>query len=96
MMTREEFAKAIRWPIWIWLIGLVNVGAMLPQLIAILQTWSVENLSLGMYIIYLVVQVGFCLEGFFRRNRMMFWTMGLSASVSVIIITLILYIRLSG
>ncbi len=92
-MTREELARTIRWPRIIWLAGLVNVVAMLPQLVTILRTWDVTNLSLGMFVTYFTIQVLFSLHGFFNRDRMLLWCLGLSAVVSSVIIGLILGIR---
>lgn len=92
-MTREEVAKKIRWSAIIWFAGLVNVGAMLPQLAKIIQTKNVAGLSLSMFWIYLGIQVAFSLEGYFTRNRMLMWCLGLSAAVSACIIFLVLYLR---
>ena len=41
-MTREEFAKNIHWPVIIWTIGLVNIGAMLSQIYQLLQARQTE------------------------------------------------------
>lgn len=92
-MSREEVARKIRWSFVIWLAGLVNVGAMLPQLVQIAKTWNIEGLALQMFVIYFLVQVSFSLEGYFKRNRMLTVCMGLSALVSLAIITLVVYIR---
>lgn len=92
-MTREQFAKRIRWPFIIWSAGIVNVSAMLPQLVKIVRTRNVEGLALEMFVIYLCIQVAFCLEGYFRRNRMLMVCLGLSAAVSATIIALVLSLR---
>lgn len=92
-MTREEFAKKIRWDVIIWTAGLVNVGAMLPQLYQILKTRNVEGVSLEMFIIYFFLQVAFSLQGFFRRDKMLMVCLGLSAVVSTVIIGLVVYLR---
>ena len=92
-MTREEVAKTIRWEIIIWTAGLVNVGAMLPQLYQIVTTRNVAGLSLEMFVIYFFLQVAFSLQGFFRRDKMLMVCLGLSAVVSAIIICLVLYLR---
>ena len=92
-MTRDEVAKAIRWNSIIWTAGLVNVGAMLPQLHQIITTRKVEDLSLGMFVIYFFIQVAFSLQGFFRRDKMLMVCLGLSAVVSAIIISLVVYLR---
>lgn len=91
-MNRDEFAKRIRWSWIIWLAGLVNVGAMLPQLWKIISTHNVSGLSPTMFWIYFWIQVAFSLEGYFKRNRMFVWCLGLSAVVSIsIIISIYLY-----
>ena len=92
-MTREEVAKKIRWDVIIWTAGLVNVGAMLPQLYQIIKTRNVDGLALEMFVIYFVLQVAFSLQGFFRRDKMLMICLGLSSVVSAIIISLVLYLR---
>ena len=92
-MTREEVAKKIHWDLIIWTAGLVNVGAMLPQLYQIVTTRNVEGLSLGMFVIYFILQIAFSLQGFFRRDKMLMVCLGLSAIVSAVIVGLVLYLR---
>lgn len=94
-MTRERFAELIHWPKIFWLVGIVNIGAMLPQLYQIIVTRNVEALSLGMFAIYFVVQIGFGLQGYFRRDRTLLICMALSALVSAAIIVLTLMFRVS-
>lgn len=91
-MTRDQVAKKIRWTFIIWLAGLVNVCAMLPQLVKILQTKNVEGLAIWMFFIYFGVQVCFSLEGYFKRNTMLMVCLGLSAMVTATIISLVLYL----
>ena len=91
--TREEVARKIRWDSIIWTAGLVNVGAMLPQLYQIVTTWNVESLSLGMFVTYFFIQVAFSLQGFFRRDKMLMVCLGLSAVVSATIIGFVVYLR---
>lgn len=95
-MTREELAKRIHWQSIIWLAGLVNVGAMLPQLIKIIQTKNTEDLALGMFVIYFLVQVAFSIEGYFTKNRMLMVCLGLSSLVSATIISFVFYLRHFG
>jgi len=92
-LTREEVAKRVHWPKIIWTAGIVNVTAMLPQLYALLKSYETKGLSLEMFCIYLGIQIAFCLEGYFKRNTMLFVCLGLSACVSVLIIALITYYR---
>ncbi len=95
-MTRELIARKIRWPFIIWLAGMVNVVAMLPQFARIIRTRNIQGLSLEMFVLYFLVQVAFSLEGFFTKNRMLMVCMGLSAVVSGMIIVLVTYLRHFG
>lgn len=92
-MTREALARKIGWQRIIWLAGIVNVTAMLPQLWQILRTHTVEGLSAEMFWIYLIIQIAFSAEGFFKRNTMLMVCLGLSASVSVMILACIYIFR---
>ncbi len=95
-MTRDLIAKRIHWSLIIWLAGMVNVTAMLPQLVRIIRTRDVAGLSLAMFVLYFLVQVAFSIEGFFKKNRMLMVCMGLSAVVSGMIIVLVTYLRHFG
>jgi len=95
-VTRDLIAKRIHWSLIIWLAGMVNVTAMLPQLVRIIRTRDVAGLSLAMFVLYFLVQVAFSIEGFFKKNRMLMVCMGLSAVVSGMIIVLVTYLRHFG
>ena len=95
-MTRDLTAKRIHWSFIIWLAGMVNVTAMLPQLVRIIRTRNIAGLSLAMFVLYFLVQVAFSIEGFFKKNRMLMVCMGLSAVVSGMIIVLVTYLRHFG
>ena len=95
-MTRDLIAKRIHWSLIIWLAGMVNVTAMLPQLVRIIRTRNIEDLSLAMFVLYFPVQVAFSVEGFFKKHRMLMVCMGLSAVVSGMIIVLVTYLRHFG
>lgn len=95
-MTRDLIAKKIHWSFIIWLAGMVNVTAMLPQLVRIIRTRNIAGLSLAMFVLYFLVQVAFSIEGFFKNNRMLMVCMGLSAVVSGMIIALVTYLRHFG
>jgi uncharacterized protein with PQ loop repeat len=62
--------------------GLVNVAAMLPQLYQLVTTHKTEGLNVLMFWIYLIIQIAFSLQGFFRRDQMLMWCLGLSALVT--------------
>ncbi len=95
-MTRDLIAKRIHWSFIIWLAGMVNVTAMLPQLVRIIRTRNTEGLSLAMFVLYFLVQIAFSIEGFFTKNRMLMVCMGLSAVVSGTIILLVTFLRHFG
>ncbi len=92
-MTREEFAKSIRWPYIIWSMGIINVCAMLPQLVKLIQTQVTEGLAIQMFIIYAAVQAAFAVEGYFKRSTVLLICMTLSAIISVTLIALIISYR---
>ena len=92
-MTREQFAQKMHWPLIIWFAGLVSVVAMAPQLIKIMVTWKVDDLSLPMFLLTFFVQASFSLEGYFKRNSVLMVCPGLAALVTGIITLLILAIR---
>jgi len=75
---------------------MVNVTAMLPQLVRIIRTRDVAGLSLAMFVLYFLVQVAFSIEGFFKKNRMLMVCRGLSTVVSGMIIVLVTYLRHFG
>jgi uncharacterized protein with PQ loop repeat len=83
-MTREQFAKKVHWSRIVWVAGLVNVVAMLPQTYQLLKTHETSGLSVTMLLIYFGVQVSFSLNGFFARDRMMTWCLGLSAIITAL------------
>lgn len=95
-MTREEVARKIHWEFIIWVFGFINVVAMLPQLIKIIQTKNVEGLSLEMFVTYFFIQVAFSFEGYFKRSKMFMVCLGLSSLISAATITLIFYLRHFG
>ena len=95
-MRRDLIAKRIHWSFIIWLAGMVNVTAMLPQLVRIIRTHNIAGLSLAMFVLYFFVQVAFSIEGFFKNNGMLMVCMGLSAVVSGMIIVLVTYLRHFG
>lgn len=95
-LTREQFAEKIRWPYITWFFGILNVTAMTPQLLKLLQTHETKGLALEMFILYGVIQIAFALDGYFKRNKVLMVCLGLSAIVSATIIGLILYYRQLG
>ncbi len=94
-MQREQLADAIGWTYIIWSFGMLNVAAMLPQVVQIFRTRKVDGLSLGMFFLYLAIQVAFSLHGFFFRDDMLMVSRGLSACVTLSVILLIIKFRRS-
>jgi len=92
-MTREQFTVLVRWPWIIWIAGLVNVVAMLPQLLKIWQTGQTAGLAMEMFVLYFIIQIAFSIHGFITRDRMLMWCLGLSALVSAITIVSVIYLR---
>ncbi|MCB9803141.1 hypothetical protein H6761_04015 [Candidatus Nomurabacteria bacterium] len=92
-MTREEFAAKIRWSFIIWIAGLVNVMAMIPQLIRLIQTKQTEGLAIEMFAIYFLIQIAFAFEGYIKRSNVLVVCMTLSALVTTTVIMLIFYYR---
>ena len=75
----------------IWVAGLLNVAAMMPQVCKVLVTHAVRGLSVEMFGIILFIQIAFSLEGYFTRNRMLMVSCGLAALVTSTMICLIKY-----
>lgn len=92
-MTRDEFAERIHWPVIIWSMGIINVSAMLPQLVRLIQTQVTEGLAIQMFVIYAAVQAAFAAEGYFKRSTVLLICMTLSAIISVTVIALIIAYR---
>ncbi len=92
-MTREGFALAIHWNWIITFAGVVNVIAQLPQTRKLVMTHSSKGLALPMFCIYLFTQVAFSVNGYLLRDMIQFVTLGLSAIISIINISLILKYR---
>lgn len=92
-MTREELARRIGWPTWMWVSGAVNVAAMIPQIVKMLQTKSSEGVSEYMIGGILFVQATLSLDGFFRKDKKLMIPLGLCALVSVVTLVLIHHYR---
>jgi len=92
-MTREEVAKRIGWTQIIWFFGIVNIVAMLPQFLQLWLTRKTEGLSLTMFMLILFVQVAYSLQGYFRRDAMLMWTVGIAGGLSAATILSVLCIR---
>jgi uncharacterized protein with PQ loop repeat len=70
-VTRDLVAKRVHWSFIIWLAGMINVTAMLPQLVRIIRTRNIEGLSRAMVVLYFLVQVAFSIERVVRVMTML-------------------------
>ena len=92
-MTREQFAKQIHWPFFIWLMGIINAVALFPQLWDVIQTHRVESFSLTTFITVFGIQVAFSLDGFFKHNVVLLISNGCAAVMNASLISLVVYYR---
>ncbi len=95
-MTREEFSKKFHWEKIIFLIGIVNALAVVPQLVQILKTHETKGLSIEMLFVFLFVQFGFTLHGYIMRDSALIYGIGLSALINIATIASALYFRSQG
>lgn len=92
-MTREHVAEMIHWSTIMYVMGFINVTAMLPQLYRLHTTKDAKGLSLLMFSIFLLVQSAFALQGFFTRDVVLMTSLGMSAVVSFTTISYTLFLR---
>ena len=90
-MEREQIAKAIRWPLIMTVVGMLNPFIMAPQLYKLWTTHETAGISLGMLGSILFIQAGFALHGFFIRDRTVMWSNIAAGSMSVATIASVLY-----
>ena len=92
-MTREEFARRFRWNSVMWVMGFVNVVALLPQPIAILRTHNVSGVSVLMLVLFFFIQVSVAIESYIKRSYGLMTSMIISAVLSATTISLVFYYR---
>ena len=92
-MTREEFARRIRWAWIAWLIGVINPTFMMPQLIQIWLTREVAALSLTTLAILIFIQGGFALHGYLTRDSLIFVSNILAITVTILTVLSTMYFR---
>ena len=92
-MTREEIAKRIHWKYVIGLMGIVNVFAVFPQIIKVLETHQTKDLSLLWLMTILTIQGSFSADGFFTRNRTLFLSNACAGFFNATLICLSVYFR---
>ncbi len=88
-LSREQIADMIGWEHVFWVVGMINVGAMLPQIVRLIITEKSKDIAPTMIWVYLGTQIGFGLQGYFTRQPAQAWTMGISAAMSVLTLALI-------
>lgn len=89
-MSREEIAASMRWPTIVWIGGVINILAGVPQLLQIVNAGSAAGVSLPMFVMLLIIQIIYAMEGYFTRNSKVMVTVGLSGVVSLFVIIAIL------
>jgi len=67
-MNREEFAKVTRWDYIIAAVGLLNVFVFFPYLWDLYTTHDVSAVKLTSFLLALLIQVCYAVEGFIRRS----------------------------
>lgn len=87
-MDRESIAQLFYWPIISWTVCIIGVGSMLPQLLKIMRTHKVDDLSPTAFWIVFLSQLVYSIDGFVRCNSMLMICMGLGSLVSHAIIVL--------
>jgi uncharacterized protein with PQ loop repeat len=95
-MIKEVFAQSAAWKYFAWVVCIVGVGSMLPQLLKIILTRKVDDLSPLAFGIVYVSQLVYCVDGYFRRNRMLMVCMGSGSQITLAIIILYYLWRTAG
>lgn len=93
-MTREEFSEKIHWRQIIWLIGIINPMFMIPQLVQVVTTQVTDGISVLTLVLLFLVQAGFSSHGFFLRDKPLFISNGIAASVTFLVLVFTLIFRL--
>ncbi|MFZ3020208.1 MAG: PQ-loop domain-containing transporter [Minisyncoccia bacterium] len=92
-MTREEFVRKFHWNKVMWVIGFVNIIALIPQPVQIALTHSSKDVSIWMFILFFFVQVTFTIEFFLKKSWGAMFSLGTSGVLSLITIALALRYR---
>lgn len=88
-MTREQFSAKIRWPAVAWLVSIIGIFTMVPQLWQILRTHQVRDLNTPMFVVAFLSQTVYGLQGFFKRDRMLVSCMFPASAITLAIIVCI-------
>ncbi len=92
-MTRDEFTQKFRWHMVMWLVGVVNVIALIPQPLSMLRTGVVAGVTWQTYAIFALVQVVFGIEFYLKQSWGGVVSMALSFCLSML--TIMLYFAYS-
>ncbi len=92
-MTREQFSALIHWPAVAWVICVVGIFTMVPQLVQIIRTRQVRDVNLTMFIVAFITQSAYAAQGFFIRDVMLLLCMAVAALITFVIIVLIVVWR---
>lgn len=76
-----------------WAVGFVNVAALMPQPIAIIQTHQVSGISISMFVLFAFVQAVFAIEFFLKRSWGAMTSMIASLTLSLVTIGLVLWFQ---
>ena len=92
-MTRDNFVQRFHWNKIMWLVGFVNVIALIPQPLKILKTHSVKDISISMFILFFIVQMAFTIEFFLKKSWGPMVSLATSGFLSLITVGLVLFYR---
>jgi len=68
----------------------LNPIALLPQIKEVFTASSVEGISIGMWLMFMVIQTTFIFIGIKTKNASMFYSMTISLTASLTIVTVVL------
>jgi uncharacterized protein with PQ loop repeat len=92
-MTRDEFVRKFHWNKIIWVVGIISVVALVPQPLKILQTHSVKDISLSMFLMLIIVQAGFATEFYLKKSWGPMICQSICAVLSMLTVGLVLFYR---
>ena len=92
-MTREQFVQKFHWNTVMWVIGFVNVIALIPQPVQIVMTRSSRDVSIWMFVLFFFVQTAFTIEFFLKKSWGAMVSLGVAGVLSLITIGLALHYR---
>jgi len=88
-VSREQFAELIRWKSFVWLVSIINLCFMLPQLYQLWTSRFSDGISLATLVLLVLIQGSYSMHGFFLRDKPLLWGNGLACLVSVVTLLLV-------